>query len=48
VLVPADVYLLVLGDANPDLIVTGDVRPRFGQVGFGTVNAVERLRARLR
>jgi len=24
--------LLVLGDANPDLILTGDVRPAFGQV----------------
>ena len=23
--------LLVLGDANPDLVLTGDVEPRFGQ-----------------
>jgi sugar/nucleoside kinase (ribokinase family) len=29
---PAEVDLLVLGDANPDLILTGDVRPEFGQV----------------
>jgi sugar/nucleoside kinase (ribokinase family) len=29
--VPAPVDLLVLGDANPDLILRGDVQPRFGQ-----------------
>jgi len=27
----ADLDLLVLGDANPDLVLTGDVRPVFGQ-----------------
>src|SRR5881296_1376772 len=27
----ADFDLLVLGDANPDLIVRGDVTPEFGQ-----------------
>jgi sugar/nucleoside kinase (ribokinase family) len=30
--VPARFDLLVLGDANPDLILAGDVVPRFGQV----------------
>ena len=24
--------VLVIGDANPDLVLTGDVEPRFGQV----------------
>ena len=28
----ADFDLLVLGDANPDLVLRGDVRPEFGQV----------------
>jgi sugar/nucleoside kinase (ribokinase family) len=28
----ADFDLLVIGDANPDLVLTGDVRPAFGQV----------------
>src|SRR5436309_1772640 len=28
----ADFDLLVLGDANPDLVLSGDVRPEFGQV----------------
>lgn len=29
---PGALDLLVVGDANPDLILTGDIRPRFGQV----------------
>ena len=24
--------VLVIGDANPDLVLSGDVEPRFGQV----------------
>src|SRR5512145_395653 len=28
----ADLDLLVLGDANPDLVLTGDVVPEFGQI----------------
>jgi ribokinase len=28
---PAELDVLVVGDANPDLVLRGDVRPRFGQ-----------------
>jgi ribokinase len=28
----AEFDVLVVGDANPDLLLRGDVRPRFGQV----------------
>lgn len=30
--VPGALDLLVVGDANPDLVLTGDITPRFGQV----------------
>jgi hypothetical protein len=29
--VPRETDVLVVGDANPDLVLPGDVRPRFGQ-----------------